>query len=55
MIEKPSILSKKPIDLYNEIKYVAEKRYRYNLPENQTELECLKEASNKLSLLRDIC
>lgn len=40
-IEQPAALSMKPSDLYQQIKQIAEKRFRYSLPEKQSELKCL--------------
>jgi len=55
-IERPSVLSMTPKELYEKIKEIVVKRYNYTyLPENQNELYCLKNTSNKISLLRDIC
>lgn len=54
-IEKPQALSLKPVDLYTKIKELAQKRYGYELPEKQTDLKCLQNQNNKISLLRDLC
>lgn len=45
----------KPSELYERIKYIAQKRYSYDLPEKQTDLKCLQHANYKISLLRDLC
>lgn len=51
----PVSLKLKPSELYARIKSIASGRYHYQLPEKQTELLCLQNANNKISLLRDIC
>ena len=41
--------------MYEKVKELALKRYGCTLPEKQSELKCLQNACNKISLLRDIC
>jgi len=54
-IERPEALQLSPSQLYEKIRYVAKKRYSFELPEKQTDLKCLQNANHKISLLRDIC
>ncbi len=53
-IEKPKALALKPSELYQRIKDIALWRYKYTLPENQTDLKCLQSSNYKISLLRDL-
>ena len=54
-VEVPASLTLKPSYLYDKIKAIVKARYRFDLPEKQEGLVCLKSGNNKLSLLRDIC
>jgi hypothetical protein len=45
-----------PKKLYQEIRDLAEKRYKYSLlPKKLTQLRMFEKPANKMSVLRDIC
>jgi hypothetical protein len=54
-VEQPDALKMTPNDIYKRIREIASKRYGYELPEKQSELRCLQNQNNKISLLRDLC
>ena len=53
--ESPA-LSLTPRQLFQEIRSLAEKRYKYTLlPKKQVQLKYFENTENKISLLRDVC
>ena len=54
--EVPEVLSMTPKRLYQQIRDLAEKRYKYTvLPKKLTQLKMLEKPANKMSVLRDLC
>ena len=54
--EIPDALKMTPKKLYQQIRELAEKRYKYFvLPKKLTQLRLFEKSVNKMSVLRDIC
>ena len=54
--EIPEVLSITPKKLYQQIRDLAEKRYKYTvLPKKLVQLRMFEKPANKMSVLRDLC
>lgn len=54
--ETPEVLAITPKKLYQQIRELAEKRYKYTvLPKKLVQLRMFEKPANKMSVLRDVC
>lgn len=54
-VQPPSCLNKKPKDFWQQVVYIAQKRYQHCFPDNMEDFKGFKFNFNKLAVLRDLC